>query len=352
MSDISKIDKNFALDKSVQRDGVVFYNVTEAPFSVHGLIRENDAWVRVPAAIADNTNDGVKFLARNTAGGRVRFVTDSPYVIIKTVQPNMQAFAHMAYSGKCGFDLYEGSGAQMRYVKSFIPDMDKKGGFEAVIDLGERRERLLTIDFPLYDNVTDLYVGLLGDADLKAAPDYTVKKPIVYYGSSITQGGCASRAGSSYQGFLSRWLDADYINLGFSGSARGEKIMADYIASLDMSAFVLDYDHNAPTDEHLEETHEALFKCVRAAHPDIPIIVMNRPKLYLNAMGLHRLNIIMRTVENARAAGDKNVYFVSGKELMALCSDEGTVDGTHPTDLGFFSMAKALLPVLKSALKI
>lgn len=351
MSDISKIDKNFVLDANVQREGAVFYNVTEKPFSVHGLIRENGAWARMPAAISDNVNEGVKALAHNTAGGRVRFVTDSPYVIIKTVQPEMSSFAHMAFSGKCGFDLYSGSGAKTRYIKSFIPPVEKKGGFEAVIDLGESRERLLTIDFPLYDNVTDLYVGLLGTATLCAAPDYTYEKPVVYYGSSITQGGCASRAGTSYQGFLSRWLDTDYINLGFSGSAKGEKIMADYIAALDMSVFVLDYDHNAPSDEHLEATHEALFKCVRAAHPDIPIIVMNRPKSYLNAMELHRINIIKRTVENAALAGDKNVYFVSGKELMSLCNDEGTVDGTHPTDLGFFSMAKCLEPLLKSLLE-
>ncbi len=350
MSDISRIDKNFELDAAVQRAGAVFYNVTEKPFSVHGLIRENDAWTRMPHAVSDNVNDGVKVLAHNTAGGRVRFVTDSPYVIIKTVQPQMSTFAHMAYSGKCGFDLYAGCGARTRYIKSFIPQIDKKGGFEAVIDIGDRRSRLLTIDFPLYDNVTDLYIGLLDDAELSAAPDYTIDKPIVYYGSSITQGGCASRAGSSYQGFISRWLDADYINLGFSGNARGEKLMAEYIASLDMSAFVLDYDHNAPNSQHLEATHEAFFKCVRAHHPDIPIIVMNRPKRFLNSMELHNLNIIKRTVENAQLAGDKNVYFVSGKELMALCSDEGTVDGTHPTDLGFFSMAKCLEPILRSAL--
>ena len=350
MSDISKIDKNFALDSAVHRDGVVFYNVTEKPFSVHGLIRENNAWARMPAAISDNVNEGVKVLAHNTAGGRVRFVTNSPYVIIKTVQPEMSMFPHMAFAGKCGFDLYSGSGPATRYIKSFIPQVGKKGGFEAVIDVGDSRERLLTIDFPLYDNVTDLYIGLLGTATLSAAPEYTFPKPVVYYGSSITQGGCASRAGNSYQGFISRWIDTDYINLGFSGSARGEKIMADYIASLDMSVFVLDYDHNALSNEHLAETHEAFFKCVRAAHPDIPIIVMNRPKRILNDMELNRLNIIKRTVENAQMAGDKNAYFVSGQELMALCTDEGTVDGTHPTDLGFFSMAKCLAPILKNLL--
>ena len=350
MSDISKIDKNFVLDSSVQRDGVVFYNVTEKPFSVHGLIRENNAWARMPASIADNVSEGVGALAHHTAGGRVRFVTDSPYVIIKTVQPEMSVFPHMTFAGKCGFDLYSGKGASARYIKSFIPPVGKKGGFEAVIDIGDKRERLLTIDFPLYDNVTDLYIGLLDTATLSAAPDYTVAKPIVYYGSSITQGGCASRAGTSYQGFISRWLDADYTNLGFSGNAKAEKIMCDYIASLDMSAFVLDYDHNAPTNEHLAATHEPLFKCVRAAHPDIPIIVMNRPKRTLNDMELNRLNIIERTVENAEMAGDKNVYFVSGKELMALCGDEGTVDGTHPTDLGFYSMAKCLEPLLRSLL--
>jgi hypothetical protein len=256
----------------------------------------------------------------------------------------------MTFAGKCGFDLYSGKGASARYIKSFIPPVGKKGGFEAVIDIGDKRERLLTIDFPLYDNVTDLYIGLLDTATLSAAPDYTVTKPIVYYGSSITQGGCASRAGTSYQGFISRWLDADYINLGFSGSAKAEQIMCDYIASLDMSAFVLDYDHNAPSNEHLAATHEVLFKCVRAAHPDIPIIVMNRPKRFLSDFELNRLDIIKRTVENAQMSGDKNVYFVSGKELMALCSDEGTVDGTHPTDLGFYSMAKCLEPLLRSLL--
>ena len=186
---------------------------------------------------------------------------------------------------------------------------------------------------------------------VEAPTPYKWETPILFYGSSITQGGCSSRPGSAYANIVSRALDADIVNLGFSGNARAEVEMGEYIKNLPMSVFVYDYDHNAPTIAHLEQTHERMFRQVREAQPDLPIVLMSRPKYTLNEDDRTRLEIIRKTYENALARGDRNVYLIDGPTLMAIAGNEGTVDGSHPTDLGFFSMAQALIPVLKEILK-
>lgn len=126
--------------------------------------------------------------------------------------------------------------------------------------------------------------------------------------------------------------------------------MAEYINSLPMSVFVYDYDHNAPHLAHLEATHEAMFQMIREAHPDLPIVILSRPKFTLTGEEQARRSIIRRTYENALARGDRQVYFLDGPALMALAKDEGTVDGCHPTDFGFYSMAEALTPLLEKIL--
>lgn len=177
---------------------------------------------------------------------------------------------------------------------------------------------------------------------VEAPTPYIDKKPMVYYGSSITQGACASRPGNCYQGYICRAFNCDYINLGFSGNAKAEDEIIEYIKSLDMSIFVCDYDHNAPSAEHLKNTHEKMFKAIREAHPDIPIIIMSAPIWNPSGAWKERRDIVEQTYKNARATGDENVYFIDGKALMSLCENNGTVDNCHPTDLGFYSMAQVL----------
>lgn len=150
---------------------------------------------------------------------------------------------------------------------------------------------------------------------------------------------------------LSRLLDTNYINLGFGGGARGEDAIADYIKKLDMSVFVLDYDHNAASAEELQNTHEKMFKKIREENPKLPIIIMPRPNYTLSKAQQERFEIIKRTYDNAIKSGDKNVYFIDNKTLMAIARNDGIVDDCHPNDLGFYSMAKAIEPVLKKILK-
>ena len=341
MMDIAKIDKNFKLETEIEREGLTFYDIKNEPFSIHGLIREDGAYVRMPSEAAARVSEGVRCGVKSTAGGRVRFITDSPYIAISTVQNGKPGMSHMPASGQAGFDVYEKADGEDVYVKSFIYPADKCGGFEGVVDFMRDGEHTITINFPLYFNVQEVYVGIKEGSTLKKAPKYTVDCPIVFYGSSITQGGCASRPGNSYQGFISRLYDADYINLGFSGNAKGEDAMAEYIAGLDMSAFIYDYDHNAPTANHLRETHERFYKIIRKAHPDIPVVFMSRPKIYPDREEEEQRAIVYETYKRALQRGE-NVYHIFGNELMELCQNEGTVDACHPTDLGFFSMAKRL----------
>lgn len=163
-----------------------------------------------------------------------------------------------------------------------------------------------------------------------------------------------SHPGNSYQNIISRRLNIDYINLGFSGSAMGEPAMAEYMATIPMSVFVSDYDHNTPTYEHLTKTHFALYETIRKKNPDLPYVMVTRPD-YWNHMDieerLKRRHHIIDNYNKALALGDKNVYFIDGKEFFAgKYADMCTVDGTHPNDLGFALMAYRIGAVLEKIL--
>lgn len=343
MSGIEKVDKNFGLKTNTGKSDIRYYSIDESPFSLHGVFKENGRYRRIPEAVARSVSDGVYFLHSHTAGGRVRFATNSSYVTIHVKMNTISKMSHFAFEGSCGFDMY----VDNEYLRSFVPPMDvSDAGYESVAEIGGHEMHEITIHMPLYSGVSEMYVGIEETAVLKEATPYKVEKPIVYYGSSITQGGCASRPGSSYQATITRRFHYDHINLGFSGSAKAEDAMIEYIKNLDMSLFVLDYDHNAPSVDHLAATHEKLFLAVREQHPDLPIIMMPRPKHYLNADEEKRRAIVKTTYENAVARGDQNVYYIDNRELTALCGPDGTVDNCHPTDYGFASMARAVGDVI------
>lgn len=343
MFDISKIDSNFAIETKLDKEDIKFYNVEESPFKVYGVFKDDGKYRRLPETVAKSVSEGVYGLHADTAGGRVKFVTDSPYIAISAVMDGIAKMSHFPLTGSVGFDMY----ADGIYVETFAPPFDIETGYESLFEFDKKEMREIIINFPLYSGVIDLYVGLQDGAILKEAKPYKNDKPIVYYGSSITQGGCASRPGTCYQAIISSELNCDYVNLGFSGNAKAEDEIIEYIKNLEMSVFVYDYDHNAPTVEHLEKTHEKMFKAIRSKHPELPIIMMNRPKYYLTDEQKARKNIIETTYKNALNAGDKNVYFIDNIALTKLCKNEGTVDNCHPTDYGFASMAQAIINVLK-----
>ena len=343
---IEDIDDNFRV-KASGGEQTVFFDVSQPPFTVHGLLRDENGYYRLPYDVAAAANDGVEGLNLHTAGGRVRFRTDAGRIVLRAQMRSVTKMPHFALTGSAGFDLY----ADGVYRGTFVPPFDIETGYTAELYTGTEGVCEITVHFPLYSGVTKLELGFPEGSTLMKARDYAITRPVVYYGSSITQGGCASRPGNAYQNILSRLLSCDHINLGFSGSAKGENCMAEYIACLSMSAFVLDYDHNAPDPGHLKATHSAFFGIIREKQPDLPVFMLSRPQPVPCEDDIIRRDIVKRTYETAVKSGDRNVYFIDGTQMLTLFGgDSGTVDGCHPNDLGFYCMAKALEPGLGSIL--
>ena len=347
---IEEIDRNFVTDSTFDASGLKFYNVLEAPFRVYGLIlpsEENSCFLRLPKEIADNTNPGVANLNYHTSGGRVRFRTNSSKIAIIATLNHISRMSHFAFSSSAGFDLYING----EYESSFIPSKSVEDKFASLkrLDGGEMME--VQINFPQYAGVDELIIGLDEGATVEEGKKYDYDKPIVYYGSSITQGACATRPGNSFPAMIERETNCDYINLGFSGNGRCEPIIAEYIAGLDMQLFLMDdVYYVTPTAAELVEIHEPFFKKIREKNPNLPIIMTTSDNKIRNAE--ERRRVIKRTYDNAVASGDKNVYLVNTTEVMrSLAGGDGTVDGIHPNDLGFRGIANGYGKIIKEVLE-
>lgn len=350
---IDEIDANFKVKTNIQEKNIRWYDAKEEVFMKYGIISSDEDYLRVSREIAKTVNEGVAELCASTSGVRIRFCTDSPYIAIKAVFPWVWKFPFMPLTGSNGFDLYQEIGGQQFLTGAYIPPMDEEKGFDGIVYTKNSQEAMINyvLNFPLYNPVTKLYIGLKEGSRIERPDSYINKKPVVFYGSSITQGGCASRPGNIYQNVLSRALNMDYLSLGFSGSARGEKEIAEYMAELDMCAFVSGYDDNAPDSEYLKKTHFALYETVRSKKPELPYIMVSHPCQGVINEAVLRRKIIMESYIKALDRGDKNVYFIDGDSLFAGYEyDNCSVEGSHPNDLGFYRIAQGMLPILRSIL--
>lgn len=356
MKKIEELDQNFKMPKNMPED-IVFYDVWEKPFEIYGLVpNEEKTFCRLPLYFLPECSSGVKDLAYHTAGACVRFSTDSDYLAIAYQPLAKWIMGHMAASGQSGLELFEESDEGTHEIKNTVPELT--GGNindyqTAVLELrGGMRHYALYL--PLYNGLKSLQLGFKTGSAVETGRKPKFEKPIVFYGSSITQGGCASKVGTCYTTILCRRLDAAQINLGFSGNGKGEENMARYIASIPMSAFVFDYDHNAPSEQHLWNTHARFYNIIREAQPELPIIIVSLPDADKMPHAFARRRLAhLETYTNALKNGDRNVYFVDGWTLFGgRDRDMCTVDGTHPTDLGFWRMAEAIEPALRVALNI
>ncbi len=390
---IDKIDENFAKVTFTGEDDIVWYNVEEEPLKLYGVFREGEHFVRVPTRVAKATSERIEELNKNTSGGRVRFATNSPFIALICENERVFPMMHMTMVGTAGIDIYtdgnanntntdgksDGKADGSVFYDSVMlsPEEQEAGRFTTIKRFASHQGESVnyTLHLPLYGYVKKLFVGIKKGCQITVGKPYLDKKPIVFYGSSITQGGCASRPGLSYTNIITRRLNIDTLNLGFSGNAKGEASISEHIASLSMSAFVCDYDYNAPTVEHLALTHFPLYQTIREKHPHIPYIMISRPFSYGNKTDTDsRRQVILDSYHRAQAMGDTSVYFIDGSRLFdplttanrldctntvngATCSDFGsmeqeecTVDRIHPNDLGFMRMANHIGKVIEDRL--
>ena len=342
-------------DKEI-RNGFIYFDALTAPVRISGLpwLKTNGNYRRLDDRYFDEYPEGLQMLTDCTSGAQISFKTDSKRVGIRVdgILNHRSCLPHMADNGAMGIDMYTGSGRDKHFCDVFHAQPGNTESYTGERKVWQQEKVDVTLNLPLYAGIKKLEIGLDADAVLEDPEPFTVPKPVLFYGSSITQGACACRPGMSYANILGRMFDFEVINLGFSGCARGEELIAKLIASLDLAAFIFDYDHNAQSSEELAATHELFFRIVREAHPDLPVVMVSKADmLYGEEETLRRRDIIKRTYDDARSSGDRKVWFVDGTRIYGKYGSENcTVDGAHPNDFGFRLMTEAIAPSLKEAL--
>jgi len=253
--------------------------------------------------------------------------------------------------GQCGVDLY----VDGVYVRTAIPKDSVFVEYE-YFKSKTKRVREYCIYLPLYIGVKVVAIGMNEEAEILPAEPFVLDKPVVYYGSSITQGGCASHPGMSYQAIVSRHLNLDFVNLGFSGNGMGEPEVAEIVGSIDASCFVMDFGVNLPSADSVAAVYGPFLSIIREQHPTTPIIcvtpIYNAHEFWEPNKGTRMRKVIREEVAKRRAQGDNNLLLVEGFELLGPDFSDGFVDGVHPNDLGFQAMAEGLQPYLARVLNV
>lgn len=304
---------------------------------------DGTTFTRLPMRAKDVAAPAVWRLAHNTAGICVSFLTDA--TTISALWEGGVGMGHMAYTGSNGLDLYASIDNQKwQYIGTGRPGTTRTLGLLSGGRPAEPTHYMLYL--PLYANVPYLKIGIPPTARIAPGTARAAKKPIVFYGTSITQGGCASRAGMNHTSILGRWLDREVINLGFSGSGKMELPLAHLFAELDPAVYVLECLPNMTT-EMVSERVALFVKVLRDKHPITPIMLVENPLKEAN----HPQNVALRGVfRDLEAGGMKHLRYLEGLPQLEG-KENGTVDGAHPTDLGFNRMAEYYYPRLKALLK-
>ena len=329
------------------------FTYKDYPIKVFGIphFEKHKTLERLPSKLLKKL-PSLSFLGRRPMGARLGFRTDSKTFTLKIEFDTLSVDIGMSiYSCQSAY-VFAGKRQSSRFLGLSNPRNYETKTFEGTFKKGDGMEDV-TIFLPRNEIIKNVWLYFEDGARVEPPTPYKFSKPILFYGSSITEGGIACNVCNGYNAIISRHLDVDYYNLGFSGNAKGELEMADFINTIDISLFVYDYDHNAPTVEHLEKTHEPFFKRIREKNPTLPVLMMSRPHAIYGEEEQRRREVIKRTYENALNAGDKNVYFIDGEEFFKNDPDREIcfIDTIHPNDLGFFKMAQVVEPVIKSILE-
>lgn len=330
-----------------------------AEFPLYGKVSDqtDGRYERLPSCLEGVSREPVWYLGRHSAGLFIRFRSNSTSIHARWESTFNNTMTHMTDTGTKGLDLYTLVDGEWRHVCSAQPQGKKsERRFIGNMDPVEREYMLY---LSLYDGVKSLEIGVDEGAtlELPAVDSPSREKPIVMYGTSILQGGCANRPGMAHTNIISRRLDREVINLGFSGNALLDMEIAELMASVeDPGVFVMDYAPNA-WDYLIDERGEAFFRVIREAHPDVPVIFIEDvifPYSIFDNVILEEVTkknkAQRRLYDKLKKAGEKNIYYIEAEGMIGE-DGEATVDGTHFTDLGAMRYVDHVLPTLKKALK-
>lgn len=327
---------------------IQYYDANQFPLL--GKISENTEtrYERLPACLKDVTRPGVWNLGKNSAGLAVRFKTNSTQIAAKWEVLNDLYMNHMSATGIKGLDLYVWDKKKWTFVKSARPT--GKHNEAVVIENMKSLEREFMLYLPLYDGIISLNIGIDSTKTISSPslPYPSSKNPIVVYGTSITQGGCATRPGMCFTSILSRKLNTEFINLGFSGNGRLDIEIAEAMAQKKQAKlFILDFMPNN-TPSSVEEKALPFIEVIRKENPTTPILLVENPMFPFaqfdenECQAIRNKNKALRKCyKTQQSKGDKYIYYLAADDLIGY-DNEATVDGSHFTDLGFMRISEVL----------
>ncbi len=333
-------------------DSIVYHNALDFELQGKAFTHTEGDYDRLPIWLKDSVRTEVWDLSKCSSGMFVRFRTNAASISVRYHLILDRVMNHMAMTGIKGVDLYMLQNQNdWRYLMTARP-AGKVNEMTLVSNMDTDKMHEYMLYLPLYDGIDSLYIGVPQQASLdKPAINLPKKeKPIVVYGTSITQGGCASRTGMSYTNILSRKLNRQFVNLGFSGNGRQDMEIAQALDSIDASCFVIDCIPNCTLDEVKTKTLPFI-RHIRKAHPGVPILMVEGP-IFPNQLVDKHLSTYLPSKNKAFYEAFQTMQAEDPHHLYFMKSDafafdfEGTVDAIHLTDLGFMRMAEAMSPVL------
>ena len=334
---------------------ITWHDIRDLAIEGKGWDDTESFYDRLPARARGVVRDPVWDLSRHSAGICARFVTDATAIQARwRLRCESLAMSHMAATGVSGVDLYaRADDGCWRWLGCGRPEEFPTNAADLTAGIPSgRREFLLYL--PLYNGVTSVEIGIPSSNSIEAGPPRPPerRKPVVFYGTSITQGGCASRPGMAHVAILGRWLDCPVVNLGFSGNGTMDIEIADLLAELDPTAYVVDCLPNMGP-EQVSERAVPLVRALRQKRSEAPIVLVEdrtaTNAAFIDARLRGHRNIraaLCASYDELVAEGVQNLHYLPGADLLGD-DGEGTVDGSHPTDLGFQRQASCFLPLLR-----
>ncbi|MDD2709271.1 MAG: SGNH/GDSL hydrolase family protein [Verrucomicrobiae bacterium] len=358
---ISRLDRNFDVKAAKGKGGRLWVDAFDRRLEVRGLAwqKENGKrFCRLPLRARKLVRSPVWDLSQCPASARICFRSDTSSLVARARLGHASNMCHMPATGQSGLALYAGEPGRMKRWGVGIPDIDKAYYERELFSGAPRKMREYAIYLPLYNSLTGLKLGFDADARFAAPSRPAIRKPAVFYGTSITQGGCACTTGADWVSTVGRLLDLDAINLGFSGNGKGEPEMARLIAEIDASLFVLDYAANVSPEE-MRNTLPEFCRILRREHPRTPILLVSKICYGQEVWSDERRTVhdasrdaIIQYYAATRQAGDENIHFADGMALLPCGVDAATVDGVHPTDHGFQMIAERIAPYIERILRV
>lgn len=352
---IEELDENLKGATVAEGDSLRWLKATDRKFTMRGLAwygENGGSLSRLPLRAKDIVRPELWELAQWPASAHLAFRSDTTSLAVRALNADGHYIAVMATSSN-GVSLYTGEGCKWRPWSVAAPDQGNPSYERPLFENAPAALREFKLYLPQYKEIKSLEIGFSPGARILAPGAPVMPKPVVFYGTSITHGGCTAVPGGDFVSSIGRKLNLDVINLGFAGNGKGDPYMAEFITEIDAGLIVLDYVANT-TPDLLRRTLPRFVRILRDKHPNTPILLVSSlcfsQYAHLQDVRLEleaKRDIILEFYSAQRKRGERNIHFADGFGLLPYGVDGAYSDGVHPTNHGYAQIVERLAPVIE-----